>query len=778
MVSETTNVPCVRPACPGKGKGLITTSGFCNICGRPPRAQKQTSSGTGTTSTGGSSSSGSGSRQRSTSGSAATAPSAGGLFVLPDIDPLLPPSGPPPVMPETTVPMSLRHCGNCTAEVARGDGSLPPVLDGHCDVCGHPYSFTIKLQPNEVAGNRYKVLGPVAHGGQGWVYVALDLNLALGRRADGHLDGRADGEQVQSWVALKGLLDTASPEARRAVEVERRFLTSVNHPNIVKIRDFVVHDGADYIVMDYVRGLSLAELMKRQGGRLPPADAIRYLVRLLPALDYLHRLGLVYCDLKPQNIMATSGDLTLIDLGGARRRDDRVSPFLSTPGYRAPESDDDHRGDTGRQLPSVASDLFAAARTLAVLVLGRFRGMTSEYRYTLPPVEEFPLLREYDSLRRVLEKGMAPEPEDRFGSAAEMADELVGVLHEVVARTEAAKGAKGAKGAEGSTAPVASRWFEATAHATGEDADGRPLGPPWAVLPALRVDRDDPARPALEAEALSLRDDPAKAAERLASLTPATREVRLLLARARVEAGQLAEARQVLDQVVEEDPREWRVHWYRGLVELAAGQPRQAVTAFDHVYAQVPGELAPRLALATAAEAAGERDRAAELFDVISLVDRNITSAAFGLARCRSGTDARIEAYERVPHSSRAFVTARTKIIELLVEPDAAPVPAALEKKLESASSALTRIEPELQPDQRGRLRLAILGAAERLLPGSDTAVGKAAGKPVLGCPLNKRDLRFEQVKILKELARLAPTRTKRILLVDQANQIRPWTWL
>jgi serine/threonine-protein kinase PknG len=650
-------------------------------------------------------------------------------------------------MPETTVPASLRRCGNCNAAVARGDGDRPPALDGRCGRCGHPYSFTVKLQPNEIVG-RYKVVGPVAHGGQGWVYAALDRNLAF--------DGRPDGEQVQSWVALKGLLDTANPEARQAVEAERRFLTSVNHPNIVKIRDFIVHNGADYIVMDYVRGLSLAKVMKQQGRCLPPADAVRYLLRLLPALGYLHRLGLVYCDLKPENVMVTSGDLTLIDLGGVRHQDDRVSPFLSTPEYRAPELDDaGHRGDV-RRLPSIASDLYAAARTLSVLALGR--GLTSEYRNAVPPADAFPVLGEYDSLRRVLLKGMAREPDDRFGSADEMADELVGVLREIVARTE------------GSTTPVASRWFDGLAHATGEDADGRPLAPGWSALPMLQVDRDDPARPVLTA--MPVRDDPAGFAERLASLTPATREVRLMLARARIEAGRLSDARRVLDRMEKEYPREWRVRWYQGLAELAAGQPKRAMHAFDHVYAQVPGELAPRLALATAAEAAGDLDRAAELFDVVSRIDGSITSAAFGLARCRHDAAARIEAYERVPQSSRAFVSARMRIIELLVGPDSAAV--AISDALERASAILTETEPELRPDQRSKLRLRILNAAERLAR-SGTA---PAGTSVLGCPVKEQDLHLAQEKTLRALARLAPTRGEQIRLVDEANQARPWTWL
>src|SRR6185369_6247716 len=81
---------------------------------------------------------------------------------------------------------------------------------------------------------------------------------------------------------------------------------------------------------------------------------------------------------------------------------------------------------------SVASDLYAVGRTLAMLILN-FRGNRTEYRHRLPPVVDHPPLARYDSLYRFLRKATAELPDDRFTSADEMHDELLGVLREVVA---------------------------------------------------------------------------------------------------------------------------------------------------------------------------------------------------------------------------------------------------------------------------------------------------------------------------------------------------------
>ena len=212
---------------------------------------------------------------------------------------------------------------------------------------------------------------------------------------------------------------------------ERQFLAEVTHPGIVKIYNFVEHDDkhgnpVGYIVMEYVGGLSLKQATrhtKTDGARLPVAEAIGFTLEILPALSYLHANGLVYNDLKPENIMVTEDQLKLIDLGA-------VSPINSfgylygTPGYQAPE--------IVRTGPTVASDIYTVGRTLASMTL-RMRTRKGRYIDGLP--ENDPVLAEYDSFGRLLRRAIDPDPRRRFQSSEEMASQLMGVLREASRRT-------------------------------------------------------------------------------------------------------------------------------------------------------------------------------------------------------------------------------------------------------------------------------------------------------------------------------------------------------
>ena len=243
--------------------------------------------------------------------------------------------------------------------------TVPGRAEGFCPRCGEPFSFLPGLRGGDVVGGQYEIVGCLAHGGLGWVYLARDRNV----------------DDV--WRVLKGVIHGGDPEAIANAIDERRFLASVDHPNIVKIINFVEHDGAGYIVMEYVDGVSLRQLLSERrsandGGRvpLPLTHAISYVLEILPALGHLHDQGLLFCDFKPENVMCTASSVKLIDLGGVYRIDDRTSPVYGTPGYQAPEI-----ADTG---PTIASDLFTVARTLAVLCC-RFPDFRGAYRFALPP---------------------------------------------------------------------------------------------------------------------------------------------------------------------------------------------------------------------------------------------------------------------------------------------------------------------------------------------------------------------------------------------------------
>ena len=215
------------------------------------------------------------------------------------------------------------------------------------------------------------------------------------------------------WVVLKGLLNSGDPDALAAAIAERQFLAQVEHPLIVEIYNFVTHEGAGYIVMEYVGGTSLKQLLKKRMKAngdiydpLPVDQAIAFIIEVLPAFQYLHDLNLIYCDFKPDNIIQVGDAVKLIDLGGVRRLDDVDSAIYGTTGYQAPE--------VPVLGPSVASDIYTIGRTLTVLTM-EFRGYQSTYVASLPAIDQTPLFQANDSFYRLLLKACAPDPADRFG---------------------------------------------------------------------------------------------------------------------------------------------------------------------------------------------------------------------------------------------------------------------------------------------------------------------------------------------------------------------------
>ncbi|WP_078878837.1 serine/threonine-protein kinase [Streptomyces sp. NRRL B-24720] len=340
-----------------------------------------------------------------------------GLVQVPDVPRPDPRSA---VMENPQVPERKRFCSrsDCGAPVGRSRGERPGRTEGFCTKCGHPYSFVPKLHGGDIVHGQYEVAGCLAHGGLGWVYLAVD---------------RAVSDR---WVVLKGLLDTGDQDAMAAAISERRFLAEIEHSNIVRIYNFVEHldqrtgslDG--YIVMEYVGGKALKEIANERrtpsGKRdpLPVEQACAYGIEALEALGHLHSRNLLYCDFKVDNAIQTEDQLKLIDMGAVRRMDDEESAIYGTVGYQAPEV-----AEVG---PSIASDLYTVARTLAVLTFD-FQGYTNVFVDSLPDPDNIEVFRAYESFYRLLVRATDPDPARRFASASEMAEQLTGVLREVVA---------------------------------------------------------------------------------------------------------------------------------------------------------------------------------------------------------------------------------------------------------------------------------------------------------------------------------------------------------
>ncbi len=734
------------------------------------------------------------------SGSAAGSASRGRLGAgLVQVPPIPRPDPRAMVLDHPEVPERKRFCSrsDCGAPVGRARGDRPGRTEGFCTKCGHPYSFVPKLKAGDVVHGQYEVVGCLAHGGLGWIYLAVD---------------RAVSDR---WVVLKGLLDTGDQDAMAAAISERRFLAEIEHANIVRIYNFVEHldqrtgslDG--YIVMEYVGGKSLKEIANArrtpEGRRdpLPVEQACAYGIEALEALGHLHSRNLLYCDFKVDNAIQTEDQLKLIDMGAVRRMDDEESAIYGTVGYQAPEV-----AEAG---PSVASDLYTVARTLAVLTFD-FQGYTNVYADSLPDPDHIEVFRQYESFYRLLVRATDPDPARRFASAQEMTEQLTGVLREVVSLQSGrarpalstlfgpelrvtdtelfpkpdgevsrlgARAVRTRRRAPALPAAAAQPQHPGTAHGLVKPVDTS------AAALALPVPRVDPTDPNAGFLAGLMTSAPAELLGALAAAPTPSVETRLRQIRAWLETGDPAAALQALVRLEGERPDDWRVVWYRGVAALVTGDDEGAALAFDAIYDAFPGEIAPKLALGLCAEVLGQLDNAAEYYRLVWSTDPSHVSAAFGLARVQLATGDRrsaVRTLESVPESSIHYTAARVAAVRARLRQRTATssdVPF-----LEDLTAAAAQVEAldayGLDPARREQLSAEVLGCALDwvLSGGQGSAPPAAGGRTLLGSDLDERGLRFGLERSYRTLARLARGGEERIDLVERANRYRPRTWV
>lgn len=675
----------------------------------------------------------------------------GGLVEIPRVPEINPLQA---LMVNPVVAESKRFCWNCGRPVGRSTEDLPGASEGFCPHCGSSYSFLPQLQPGDMVADQYEIKGCVAHGGLGWVYLAVDHNVN------------------ERPVVLKGLVHSGDAEAQAIAMAERQFLAEVVHPAIVQIFNFVEHpdsrgEPVGYIVMEYIGGKSLKPT---RGERLPVAEAIAYMLEILPAMGYLHSIGLCYNDLKPENIMVTEEQLKLIDLGAVSR----INSFgylYGTPGYQAPE--------IVRTGPTVATDIYTVGRTLAALTLN-LRTRKGRYADGLP--EDDPVLARYDSFGRLLRRAIDPDPRRRFASAEEMSSQLLGVLREVVADDT------------GVPRPGLSTVFTRTRSTFGVEllvahtdvyVDGlvhtERLTATEIVtaLPVPLVDPTDVAATVLSATVLS------QPVQTLDSLRAARHgglesegpdladsvELTLMEVRALLDLGDVAKANRKLEDLADRVGWRWRLVWFKGVSELLTGDFDSAKKHFNEVLDTFPGELAPKLALAATAELAGTSDER-PFYQTVWHTDNNIISAGFGLARAQSvegERDAAVTTLDEVPVGSRHFTTARlTSAVTLLSGRSAHEL---TEQQIRDAARRVESL-PDTEPRVL-QIRALVLGTAMDWI-----ATHQASPAHILGFPFTDHGLRLGVESALRGLARVTPSQAHRYALVDLANQVRPTTTL
>jgi len=251
-----------------------------------------------------------------------------------------------------------------------------------------------------VIAGRYDLVREIGRGGMGAVWLAQDT--VLGRE-----------------VALKriGLLPGAtSPDLQRA-EREARLAARLNHPHVVAVFDLVDDEGDTWLVMEYVKGITLSALIARDGA-LSPDEAAPLVRQAADALAAAHAAGIVHRDVKPSNMMVTpAGEVKLSDFGIARAEADasltRTGLVTGSPAYLAPEVASGSTATESSDVWSLGATLFhALAGRTPYDVSGNLMGALYKIVH-----EEPPRLDDAGWLAPALEHTMARRPEDRWSTA-------------------------------------------------------------------------------------------------------------------------------------------------------------------------------------------------------------------------------------------------------------------------------------------------------------------------------------------------------------------------
>ncbi|WP_405674640.1 trypsin-like peptidase domain-containing protein [Streptomyces sp. NBC_01511] len=619
------------------------------------------------------------------------------------------------------------------------------------------------LVPGQELHQQYRVVGLLGEGSFGQVYLAHDKML----------DDRP--------VALKGPRDRSDATARIA-RLELVRLVRLNHPSIIKVFNYARHPGrpeepgdesnqARFIVMEFADGAPLQWVAEQIAREEPPFDGYRvhefiasYGVLILNALSYLHNYredgekGFVYGDLSLTNVIHCRDGIKLIDVASVRKIGD-AGPFT----YRAPELADPAE-------VTVAADLFAVGEVLQEL-LDRVPPHMADLGTT--------------SLQHVVQRARAARPEGRFADAQEMAVQLQGVLRELRSLrlgeetfepSPLFSPAPAALDGELGKAPPLEQWRYG-----GNGKRPLTIGPPKPAevsvgLPVPKASRQDINWKELQRTSY---DDPAGLLQLSADwqLSP---ELALLRCRLHLEvaryqpadraggclASATAELRRAEVAVGALAAYDWRLRWHQGLLHLAGDDVTSARRFFAEVYAAIPGEFAPKLALGYCHEVLGDLEEAMVFYRAVWERNHALGSAAFGLARIHladGDSGSALARLEAVPGDSRHRTAARTGMVRIHADLPAGGGPPTVDtaKQAYEALHRLDRYEGLTDQHAQERLHTDLLELLLRLV--------KAAAEPdplgelrealdkEIPIPLTEHELREQLGTYFEQLSKQVP---------------------
>src|SRR5438270_6320106 len=234
---------------------------------------------------------------------------------------------------------------------------------------------TGRLVPQSLLQHRYLIVGLAGRGGMSAVYQALDT--------------RIGNRRVAIKEMSQGLLsDQELAHATERFQHEAKLLGSLQHPNLPRVYDAFSEQGRSYLVMEYLEGKTLLQVIRENNARpTPVVQVVTYALQLCDVLAYLHQQHppIIFRDLKPSNVMVTqTGHIYLIYFGIARlfkEGQQQDTTLLGSPGYAPPEQH-------GIAQTNQRSDLYALGATLHCCLTGK-DPYSSEYQFVFSPVREY-----------------------------------------------------------------------------------------------------------------------------------------------------------------------------------------------------------------------------------------------------------------------------------------------------------------------------------------------------------------------------------------------------
>ena len=264
----------------------------------------------------------------------------------------------------------------------------------------------------------YEVKELIGSGGMANVYKAVML-------------GRNGPVPAGTVVAVKVLRQeyTHDPELVRRFKNESKAISLLNHPNIVEVYDVSVNDQLQYIVMEYVDGMTLREYLNERGGKLTSRETVHFISQILKALEHAHANGVVHRDIKPQNIMLLdNGQLRMMDFGIARisRAENQLlsGKTMGSVHYISPEQAKGDETDCTSDIYSVGVMMYEMlsgqlpfdAEDAVEVAIKQISDQPKSLHEIAPQVPA--------ALVEITEKAMAKLPQNRYASAREMLDAL------------------------------------------------------------------------------------------------------------------------------------------------------------------------------------------------------------------------------------------------------------------------------------------------------------------------------------------------------------------